>query len=121
MPKTALRSYISRDALFAAFASDDKTRNELDQVEDLKILKKTGLYQEDLAKFEDSKYRDKLSFEEVVKFCVRTNRLLGNIGDPDAEKNNTENRMVSWTEGKWSFTGKLFKRGIGKTHEKSGR
>ena len=33
----------SRDALFAAFASDDKT----DQVEDLKILKKTGLYQED--------------------------------------------------------------------------
>ena len=67
-PKIVLRAYISRNALFTAFASDDKVRNELDQVEELKILKKTGLYQEDLAEFEDSKYKDKLSFEEFVKF-----------------------------------------------------
>ena len=72
-----------------------------------------------MAKFEDSKYKDKLSFEEVVKFCVRINRLLGNIGDPDAEKNNTENRMVSWTEGKWSFTGSFSKEALEKRMKKA--
>ena len=40
------------------------------------------------------------------------NRSLGNIGDPDAEKHNTENRMVSWTEGKWSFTGNFSKEAL---------
>ena len=50
---------------------------------------------------------------------MRINRSFGNIGDPDAEKNNTENRMVSWTEGKWSFTGSFSKEALKKRMKKA--
>ena len=106
------KMYIKRSSLFSALASDADTRNNLDKVEDLKILKKTGLYEANLFSFKDSKYSDLMSFEEFVKFAVKMNRSLGNIGDPDAEKHNTENRMVSWTEGKWSFTGNFSKEAL---------
>ena len=80
------KMYIKRSSLFSALASDVDTRNNLDKVEDLKILKKTGLYEANLFSFKDSKYSDLMSFEEFVKFAVKMNRSLGNIGDPDAEK-----------------------------------
>ncbi len=111
--------YIKRDALFSALASDVETRTKLDLVEDLKILKKTGLYEEDLFAFGGTKYFDLLSFEEFVRFAENAKRNLGNIGDPDAEKHNNENRMVSWTEGKWSFTGNFSKEALERRQKKA--
>ena len=106
------RGMVEKEHLLQVFGGDDNVRNgPLSDVSSLKILKKPGLYREEFIDFETKAFGH-VTFEELVTICIQINRERGNIGDPDADKNNKEARNVSWTTGKWNFTGSFSKEAL---------
>ena len=105
------RGILEKESLLTACGGNAFVREKLHSTNQLKILKKPGLYSDKLTELETDVFGH-LSFEETVQFSNDMHRRRGNIGDPDADKNNTESRAISWTEGKWSFTGAFSKEAL---------